>query len=62
MCVCVHACIMRVYMCVNDVAVPRIQFLAVEIARNREGWNANLKRLFSKQAVSAKPEVTSSPS
>ena len=37
-----------------SVAVPRIQFLAVEIARNREGCNAGLRRLFSRHKDSAK--------
>jgi len=41
------------------VVVPRIQFLAVEIARNREGCNAGLRRLFSKHSSSAKQNVSS---
>ncbi|XP_074642885.1 protein PBDC1-like [Tubulanus polymorphus] len=30
----------------NTVIVPRVQFLAIEIARNREGFNAVLKDKF----------------
>jgi len=41
------------------VVVPRIQFLAIEIARNREGCNSSLRELFSKQSDSAKRNVSS---
>jgi len=44
------------------VVVPRIQFLAVEIARNREGCNASLRRLFSKHGSCAKQNVSSGDS
>ena len=32
----------------NSIVVPRIQFLAIEIARNREGHNDNIRKLFGK--------------
>jgi len=40
------------------VVVPRIQFLSVEIARNREGCNADLRRLFSKQKDNVEQSVS----
>jgi hypothetical protein len=30
----------------NSMFVVRIQFLAIEIARNREGWNDGIRRKF----------------
>ena len=32
----------------NSVVVPRVQFLAIEIARNREGHNDSVRKLFGK--------------
>jgi hypothetical protein len=32
----------------NTTIVPRIQFLAIEIARNREGYNSELRHQFSR--------------
>jgi Polysaccharide biosynthesis len=36
----------------NSIFVVRIQFLAIEIARNREGFNDNLKKQFLKKYAS----------
>ncbi|XP_054156561.1 protein PBDC1-like [Oppia nitens] len=33
----------------NTIVVPRVQFLAIEVARNREGANDGLDQQFSKQ-------------
>lgn len=33
----------------NSILVVRIQFLAIEIARNREGYNDNLRRDYAKK-------------
>jgi len=30
----------------NTIIVPRIQFLAIEIARNRDGFNSDIRRLY----------------
>ena len=36
-------------MIITVIAVPRIQFLAIEIARNREGYNNGLCDKFGKK-------------
>lgn len=34
----------------NTSLVPRIQFFAIEIARNREGFNSKVREVFKKQS------------
>jgi hypothetical protein len=38
----------------NTLLVPRIQFLAIEVARNREGHNDSIRHNFSKSKASHK--------
>ncbi len=33
----------------NSIIVPRAQFIAIEIARNREGFNDGLNQIFNNQ-------------
>lgn len=33
----------------NSILVVRIQFLAIEIARNREGFNDDIRKLYAKK-------------
>ncbi|XP_060526092.1 protein PBDC1 [Cylas formicarius] len=40
----------------NSMLVTRIQFYAIEIARNREGINDLLRKKFSKEEISPKTE------
>merc|ERR1712198_393732 len=43
----------------NTILVPRIQFLAIEIARNREGHNNSLRHKKLEEQEAAKKEETS---
>ena len=38
--------------------VPRIQFLAIEIARNREGYNSDIRRLYGKSSNAAAADAS----
>ena len=50
------------YSAENSLLVPRAQFLAIELARNREGCNESLPSAF-RQTASASPSSTAdSPS
>lgn len=33
----------------NSILVPRMQFLAIELARNKEGWNDIIRSKFKQQ-------------
>jgi len=43
----------------NTTLVPRIQFLAIEIARNREGINSELRNKFKPKKIEEAPTVKS---
>ena len=40
----------------NTIVVPRIQFLAIEVARNREGFNSSIREKF-KNVIDEKDQV-----
>lgn len=44
----------------NTIVVPRIQFLAVEVARNREGFNSSIREKF-KNFVDEEKQVKNDP-
>lgn len=39
----------------NTIIVPRVQFLAIELARNREGLNGTIRENFKPKRFQSRP-------